>query len=103
MNAAKIAPANMNAAKIAQVLSYVSERQPHVQSGSTFALEGSSCRYPERLAHLAPLLHWLTPLYPMTLEDQQALGLVGANGRALHAADEDADLALDEPEEELVV
>jgi len=93
----------MNAAKIAEVLSFVSERQPQLQSGSAFRLESSSCRHPERVAHLAPLLHWLTPLNPMTLEDQQVLGLVGANGRALHAGEEDPDVALDEPEEELAL
>jgi hypothetical protein len=90
----------MNAAQIRNVLSFIPERQSQPQSGCSFALEGSTCRYPERLAHLAPLLNWLTPLNPITLEDQHVLGLVGANGRPLHACDEeDLELAAEDAEE----
>ena len=92
----------MNATTIAHVLRFVSERQPQLQSGSAFLPESAACRHAERLAHLVPLLHWLSPLNPITLEDQQTLGLVGANGRALHACDEEADLPLEESEDELV-
>ena len=92
----------MDAARIAQTLTFIPEREPRLQTGTVFALEGTASRHAEKLAYLAPLLHWLTPLYPITLEDQQALGLVGANGRPLHAGEEDADLPLDELEDELV-
>jgi hypothetical protein len=91
----------MDAAQIARTLTFVPSREPRLQTGALFALDGAECRHAEKLAHLAPLLHWLTPLYSITLEDQQALGLVGPNGRALHAGDEDADLPLDEADEEV--
>jgi hypothetical protein len=92
----------MNAERIAQTLTYVPERQPRALTGSLVPPEGAGGRYADRLARLASLLHWLSPLCPMSLEDQQVLGLVGANGRPLHAADEDAEAPLDEVEDELV-
>ena len=35
----------------------------------------TSCVHPERLALLTEFLHWLTPIYPTTKDDQMRFGL----------------------------
>ena len=90
----------MNAAMINRIVSLIPERVARLQSGAVFTpAETSACRYPERIAHLAPLLGWMSPLNPITKDDQQVLGLLGANGRPVHAADLEED-ELPEPGEE---
>ena len=59
-------------------------RQP---SGVRFHPESSASRHPERIAHLARHLSWLTPLGALTVDDQRVLGLVNAAGRPVHAGD----------------
>ena len=81
----------MDGAKISRTLSLIPERVLRTASGSLLPSAAASCRYPERLAHLLPLLDWLTPLNAITSEDQRALGLIGANGRMLHAGEEEDD------------
>ncbi|HWA38149.1 MAG TPA: hypothetical protein VG873_09825 [Burkholderiales bacterium] len=39
------------------------------------------------MPHIAQLLNWLTPLSPLTLDDQRILGLVNAAGRPVHSSD----------------
>jgi hypothetical protein len=79
--------ANMNAATVIRVLSLVPERAARAKSGAAFRLEGSVCRYPERLAYMLRFLHWLGPLEALTKDDQRTLGLIAT--RAGHGADED--------------
>ena len=80
----------MNASDVARILALIPERVPHVLSGTAFsAANPGACRYPERLAHLARFLKWLSALDPISKEDQTALGLFNASGRPAHAGDED--------------
>ena len=84
----------MDGAKISRTLSLIPERVLRTASGSLLPPGAAASRYPERLAHLMPLLDWLTPLNAITSDDQRALGLIGANGRMLHAGEEEDDEAL---------
>jgi hypothetical protein len=89
----------MNAANVSRIISLIPERVPRVQSGTRFsAANPGACRYPERLAHLARFLRWLSALDPISKEDQTVLGLFNAAGRPAHAGDEDEEAA-GEPEE----
>ena len=90
----------MSAGKVSRVLSLIPERTARTQSGVVFNLEGTNCIYPERLAHVAKFLGWLSPLAVLTREDQVTLGLVAANGRPV-APSEDEDL--EEAELEIAV
>jgi hypothetical protein len=69
-----------------------------VHTGTFFIPAANSCRYLERVEHLAKHLQWLSPLQMLTREDQELLGLRAANGRLLHAAEveNEADVELDE-------
>ncbi len=94
----------MNADIVFSILSRVPDRLARAQSGAAFAPAQIGCRYPERVAHLAGFLNWMSPLHELTREDQRILGLLNAAGRPVHAADEeafddelDAELAGDEP------
>ena len=77
----------MNAETVARLMSLIPERTTRFQGGATFELAASTCRYPERLAHVAKFLHWMSPLESLSNEDQQVLGLRNAAGRPVHAAD----------------
>ena len=84
----------MNASDLARILSLIPERVPRMLSGTQFsAANPAACRYPERLAHLAQFLQWLSALDPISKEDQTALGLFNASGRPAHAGDEDDEAA----------
>ena len=84
----------MNASDVARILALIPERAPHMLSGTPFsAANPGACRYPERLAHLARFLKWLSALDPISKEDQTALGLFNASGRPAHAGDEDDEAA----------
>lgn len=72
---------------LARILPLIPERSARAPSGSPFLPEAGALRYPERVAHLAKFLHWLSPLAELGKEDQQALGLLNAAGRPVHAAD----------------
>lgn len=85
----------MDASTVRRVMDLIPERVARVQSGTMFAA-AVPCRYPERVAHIARFLHWLSPLEELTREDQQVLGLLNAAGRPVHAADLE-----DEDEEEM--
>ncbi len=89
----------MNASDILRIVSLIPERVARVPTGTRFSASSpGACRYPERLAHLAHFLRWLSALDPISKEDQTVLGLLNANGRPAHAGDEDED-AMGEPEE----
>lgn len=84
----------MNASIVSSIVSLIPERVARVPSGTAFtAVQAGACRYPERVAHLARFLHWLGPLNPVTKDDQHLLGLIAANGRPVHAADEEEEPA----------
>src|SRR6267378_4660721 len=91
----------MNAATVHRIISLIPERVAHARSGALFTTSGT-CRYPERIAYLSRYLQWLSPLNPVSRDDQQQLGLLLANGRPVHAGDvEDEADAQDEADDEL--
>jgi len=82
----------MNAAMINRVVSLIPERVARTASGALLTYpDAAACRYPERIAHLLQFLHWMSPLNPITKDDQRVLGLRDANGRPVHAADLEQD------------
>jgi hypothetical protein len=91
----------MNAAMINRIVSLIPERVARLPSGVAFTPAGASaCRYPERLAHLAQFLSWMSPLNPITKDDQRVFGLLNAAGRPVHAADLEEDELLEPGEEQ---
>jgi len=87
----------MNAATVHRIISLIPERVACAQSGALFTTTGA-CRHPERIAYLSRCLQWLSPLNPVSRDDQQLLGLLLANGRRVHAGDVKDEAALVEPE-----
>ncbi len=84
----------MNASTVHHIISLIPERVARTQSGALFTMIGA-CRHPERIAYLSRTLQWLSPLNPVSRDDQQLLGLLLANGRPVHAGDveDEADAA----------
>jgi len=84
----------MNASTVHRIISLIPERVAHARSGASFTMTGA-CRNPERIAYLSCHLQWLSPLNPVSRDDQQMLGLLLANGRSVHAGDvkDEADAA----------
>ncbi len=84
----------MNASTFHHIISLIPERVARAQSGALFTMIGA-CRHPERIAYLSRYLQWLSPLNPVSRDDQQLLGLLLANGRPVHAGDveDEADAA----------
>jgi hypothetical protein len=84
----------MNASTVHRIISLIPERVAHARSGALFTTSGT-CRHPERIAYLLRTLQWLSPLDPVSRDDQQLLGLLLANGRTVHAGDleDEADAA----------
>jgi hypothetical protein len=75
----------MNAALVSRIVSSIPERTPRSLSGTAFNLDGArACSDPARLAGIVRLLQWLTPLTPLSQDEQRALGAHGLNG-GLHA------------------
>ena len=85
----------MNAAMVSRIVSSIPERTPRSLSGTSFNLDGArACSDPARLAGIVRLLQWLTPLTPLSQDEQRALGLHGAlngGGRPGALSDEDGD------------
>ena len=78
----------MDAATVHRIISLIPERAAWTPSGTTFSPEGK----PERVALISRLLHWLSPLDALTLENQQFLGLRQGGARPADADGEaDAD------------
>ena len=77
--------------KLLSLLALVPERLARLPTGMAFDPQSCATRHPERLAHIAGKLSWLTPLEALTTDDLRILGLVNAAGRPEHSADlEDA-------------
>jgi len=92
----------MNAAAVSRVLSLIPERVARPLSGSLFTdEEAARAPHAERVAYVAKFLNWLSPLNPITKDDQRFLGLLNAHLRPEHAGDEDAGDELDGPLEAL--
>ena len=80
----------MNAAQVSRLVSSIPERTPRSLTGTAFNLDGArACSDPARLAGIVQLLRWLTPLTPLSQDEQRALGLNGSRPGAL--AEEEAD------------
>lgn len=68
--------AAMNPAMVSRIVSLIPERTPRSLSGTAFSLDGArSCSDPARLVSVARLLKWLSPLNPLSGDEQNALGL----------------------------
>ena len=76
----------MDAATVHRIISLIPERMAWTSSGSFYTPEGKS----ERVALIARLTHWLSPLDALSVENQHFLGL-RANGARPADADADAD------------
>ena len=85
--------ATVNASNVSSIVALIPERVTRMPSGTPFAASApGACRYPERLAHLARFLKWLSALDPISKEDQTVLGLLSPTGRPSHAEDEEGGL-----------
>ena len=86
----------MNAAAVMRVLSLIPERSPRALSGSLFTdEEASRAAHADRVQYVARFLGWLSPLNPITKDDQRFLGLLATHARPDHAADDEAGDELD--------
>ncbi|MEA3195585.1 MAG: hypothetical protein QOD26_3918 [Betaproteobacteria bacterium] len=80
----------MDAAMVTRVMDLIPDRVTKVQSGTAFAgVSATSCVHPERVALLVEFLHWLSPIYPTTKDDQMRLGLFATAQRQMMQADPD--------------
>src|SRR2546430_15161909 len=86
----------MNASTVHRIISLIPERVARVQSGALFTTVGA-CRHPERIAYLSCYLQWLSPLNPVSRDDQQLLGQLLANGRRGHAGDVEDEADVEPP------
>ncbi len=91
--------ATLDAKRVSTLLALIPDRVARQGSGVPFAPESCASRYPERIAHLARQLGWLTPLASLTIDDQRILGLVNAAGRPVHAADLEDGIGDGDPED----
>jgi hypothetical protein len=83
MNAAQ------NLALVSRIVSSIPERTPRFRSGTAFSLDGGrACSDPARLVSVARLLQWLSPLNPLSGDDQRTLGLLASGLRPGHLGDE---------------
>jgi hypothetical protein len=63
-------------AMVSRIVSSIPERTARNLSGTVFSVEGArACSDPARLVNVARLLQWLSPLSPLTGDDQRNLGL----------------------------
>ncbi|MGQ0653714.1 MAG: hypothetical protein ACT4P4_15835 [Betaproteobacteria bacterium] len=80
----------MNAAAVSRVLSLIPERTPRALSGSLFTSEEAArAERADRVQYVARFLGWLSPLNPITKDDQRFLGLLATHVRPEHAAEDD--------------
>jgi hypothetical protein len=86
----------MDAAMVSRVMGLIPDRVTRMQSGTAFAGVGAtSCVHPERVALLVEFLHWLSPLYPTTRDDQMRIGLFANAQKQMMKGEADED-GLDE-------
>lgn len=82
----------MNAVQVSRIVSSIPERTARSLTGTAFNLDGArACSDPARLAGVVQLLQWLTPLTPLSQDEQRALGLNGAAARPGVLAEDEAD------------
>ena len=83
----------MDAATVSRVMDLIPDRVTRTQSGVAFGdVRATSCVHPERLALLAEFLHWLSPIYPTTKDDQMRFGLFAQkHGHVEEEADAEGD------------
>ena len=95
----------MDGTKVFRLLDLIPDRTVRLQSGVAFAdVHALSCVHPERVALLSEFLHWLTPIYPTTKDDQMRFGLFA--NKQMHAEEEEETAELEETagiEEETLV
>jgi len=82
----------MNASTVHRIISLIPVRVARARSGALFTTIGV-CRHPERIACLSRYLQWLSPLNPVSRDDQRLLGQLLVNGRPVHAGDVEDDAA----------
>ena len=89
----------MDSTKVASLLARIPQRVARAASGTAFALHASRCAEPERFARLCAFLQWLTPLEPLSKEDQRVLALFAGHARPADALDgnDDTELEVEEP------
>lgn len=81
----------MNAAAVSRVLSLIPERNARVLSGTPFTDdEAARAQHVDRVRYVAKFLGWLSPLNPITRDDQRFLGLLATHARPEHVAEDDA-------------
>ena len=85
----------MDAATVFRIISLIPDRAAWTPSGAVYSPEGK----PERVALLARLTHWLSPLDALSLEQQQLLGLRQGGARPADADEGDLDAEADLAEE----
>jgi len=84
--------AAINAALVSRIVSSIPERTARAQTGTVFNLDGArACSDPARLASIVRLLQWLSPLTPLSQDEQRALGLHGPAARPGAMADDEPD------------
>ena len=79
----------MNPKMVSNIVSAIPERVARAQSGTRFALSEARARSGEQVAQLSRYLQWLSPLNPITKEDQSALGLAAPHAKAAREGSED--------------
>jgi hypothetical protein len=92
----------MDAERVFRTLDLIPDRVARTSSGASFAAAATSCAHPERLALLAEFLHWLSPVYPTTRDDQTRLGLFANAKHHVEEESLDAEEAEDAEEESVV-
>lgn len=81
----------MNGATIFKVLDLIPDRVVRASTGVQLGdIGATSCVHPERLALLTEFLHWLSPIYPTTKDDQMRLGLFAAKQVTAEEEEEEA-------------
>ena len=85
----------MDGTKVFRLLDLIPDRTVRLQSGVAFVdVRATTCVHPERLALLSEFLHWLSPIYPTTKDDQMRFGLFANKQAQIEELDEE-DEALD--------
>jgi hypothetical protein len=85
-------------AMVSRIVSSIPERTARSLSGTIFSVEGArACSDPARLVNVARLLQWLSPLSPLTGDDQRNLGLHTSLARPGQLPEEGAAEEGDEP------
>lgn len=84
-------------AKVWRLIDLIPDRVARASSGVALSgINAESCVHPERVALLCEFLHWLSPLYPTTRDDQMRLGLFAGHKPAHAEEEEDETLDLEE-------